>query len=188
MAKMMFNAILIGGLLSMLAGTSGIAGKYSRECIISGAFLFAIIVASFVLSRKPRSQKVGLSPRFMQETMAQEKADRSEERRAAYQQQQMLMQLLQEQGRQQTEAIKQISNAVQAQASVAGYAIATLSQNNQLLIKAGARLDYDQRTESYVAQLKGQCWRVEPDEAESWAEIAPEQVNPRLLTEGDQNR
>jgi hypothetical protein len=189
LAKAMFNAIWIGGLLCFIAGFSGvqIPGITKGEFLLAGGFLEAIIITAVMMSitGRGRSRGTGINPRFLKDMMVQEKADRSEERRVFQGQQNLLVDLLREQGRQQTEAIKQISYAVQAQASVANHAIAALSQNNQLLIQAGARLDYDERTESYVAQLKGKVWRVEPDQAETWAEIAPNQVNPKLLQSGE---
>jgi hypothetical protein len=191
---MMFQAIWIAGLLCFIVGFSGIQipGITKGEFLLAGGFLEAIIIVSVIMSFKGgRRGGKGIDPRFLQGMMQQEKADRSEERRAFQSQQNMLMELLREQGKQQTEAINAIANmskhALSTQATNHQQSLAALSVSNQQLIAAGSRLDYDERIESYVARLKNsqRVVVVEDGQAEAWAELAPNQVNPKLLTGGE---
>ena len=184
MRKMMFNAILIGGLIAMILGSTGLAGKMSHDFIVAGALLMGCIVCGLFMEfagrgRPKRGGMRGVDRRLLQQMMEQEKACRAEERRAANQQQAAMLELLRQQGQQQTEAIKAI-------AEMSRYSMQSLTEVTRRLLQAGAKLDYDTETASYVAKLKGQAYRVTDDEAEQWAELAPTQVNPKLLlTEGE---
>jgi hypothetical protein len=214
---MLFNAILISGLVAMFIGSTGIAGKQlSPTFMVAGALLMGCIVCSFFIqfSAGRAGSAPGDSRRLLRQMMAQEKACRAEERRAAAIQQAALMELVRQQGQQQTEALKAITDmsrdamALQAASNRDAMALQAASNRDAMalqasatsqsyeqtamlvikLLNAGARLDQDDRTGEYVAQLKGQSYPVSYEEAEQWAALAPEQVSPRLLLlpEGDQ--
>jgi len=190
MRKMLFDAILIGGLIAMILGSTGLAGKMSRDFIVAGALLMGCVVCGLFLEfagrgKPKRGGMRGADRKLLQQMMEQEKACRAEERRAANQQQAAMLELLRQQGQQQAEAIKAIAEvsrySIQSQADSHRYSIQSLTQITRALLSAGATLDYDHETETYVAELKGQVYRVTDDEAEQWAELAPAQVNPKLL-------
>ena len=194
MRKMMFNAILIGGLIAMILGSTGLAGKMSHDFIVAGALLMGCIVCGLFMEFAGRGKAASRSRRtnnrLLRQMMEQEKACRAEERRTANQQQAAMLELLRQQGQQQTEAIKAIAEmsrySIQSQAASNRDAMQSLTEVTRRLLQAGAKLDYDTETASYVAQLKGQAYRVSDEEAEEWANAAPAQVNPKLLlTEGE---
>ena len=194
MRKMMFNAILIGGLIAMILGSTGLAGKMSRDFIVAGALLMGCVVCGLFLEfagrgKPKRGGMRGVDRRLLQQMMEQEKACRAEERRQNGQQQAAMLELLRQQGQQQTEAIKAIAEmsrySIQSQAASNRDAMQSLTQVTRNLLSAGAKLDYDTETASYVAQLKGQVYRVTDEEAEQWANVAPAQVNPKLLQSGE---
>jgi len=190
MRKMMFDAILIGGLIAMILGSTGLAGKMSRDFIVAGALLMGCVVCGLFLEfagrgKPKRGGMRGADRRLLQQLIEQEKVDRRDERQTAASQQVAMLELLRQQGQQQTEAIKAIAevsrNAMALQAASNRNAMQSLTEVTRRLLQAGAKLDYDPKTESYVAQLKGQAYRVSDEEAEEWAELAPAQVNPKLL-------
>jgi len=204
MRKMMFDAILIGGLIAMILGSTGLAGKMSRDFIVAGALLMGCVVCGLFLEfagrgKPKRGGMRGVDRRLLQQMMEQEKACRAEERRAANQQQAAMLELLRQQGQQQTKAIKAIAevnrnamalqaasnrNAMALQAASNRNAMQSLTEVTRRLLSAGAKLDYDTETASYVAKLKGQAYQVSDEEAEEWANVAPAQVNPKLLQSG----
>ena len=186
----MFDAILIGGLIAMILGSTGLAGKMSRDFIVAGALLMGCVVCGLFLEfagrgKPKRGGMRGADRRLLQQLIEQEKVDRRDERQTAASQQVAMLELLRQQGQQQTEAIKAIAevsrNAMALQAASNRNAMQSLTEVTRRLLQAGAKLDYDPKTESYVAQLKGQAYRVSDEEAEEWAELAPAQVNPKLL-------
>ena len=192
MRKMMFNAILIGGLIAMILGSTGLAGKMSRDFIVAGALLMGCVVCGLFLEFAGRGKAASRSRRtnnrLLRQMMEQEKACRAEERRTANQQQAAMLELLRQQGQQQTEAIKVIAEmsrySIQSQADSHRNAMQSLTEVTRRLLQAGAKLDYDTETASYVAKLKGQAYQVSDEEAEEWANVAPAQVNPKLLQSG----
>ena len=145
MRKMMFDAILIGGLIAMILGSTGLAGKMSRDFIVAGALLIGCIVCGLFMEFAGRGKAASRSRRtnnrLLRQMMEQEKACRAEERRQNGQQQAAMLELLRQQGQQQTEAIKAI-------AEVSRYSMQSLTEVTRRLLQAGAKLDYDTETAS----------------------------------------
>jgi hypothetical protein len=208
---MFFNAILIGGLVAMLIGSTRIAGpKLSGPFMVAGALLFGCVVCGLFMEfagRGRTGRRAKIDHSFLQEMLREEKACRANERRTVAQQQDAVLELLRQQSQQTTEIIKTMAqmsrDAIQSQAASNRDAIQSQATSNRdamqsleraslerayyifELLHQGARLDYDPKTAGYVAELKGQVYRVTEDEAEDWAELAPKQVNPKLLQSGE---